>query len=306
MTRITHAATALAATAALAATTTLLSVQSADAEGLGGANGVRYVRSTVTIPASMGEPTEAHGAATCPKGWRSVGGGQTIRGGEGRGIAAGMKFHNRQWYAQAWQVDSPATSLTTYAVCLRTDGIGEEDQTEYELPEGPLSLDQSGSCPGGHVVSGGSWYVGVAPDGVTQAVDPDGFTLNSSYPVDDSSDPGTIPDDGWRGRVQYTEDGGDSVSVFLWCLTGQLPAYRKASVTVPAGESARTRALCPLGRPVLGGGVRASGPGDASHIINSRPIDTRDAGTVPDDGWRGAITNTSDQDLTMTVYAVCR
>lgn len=306
MTRITHAATALAATAALAATTTLLSVQSADAEGLGGANGVRYVRSTVTIPASMGEPTEAHGVATCPKGWRSVGGGQTIRGGEGRGIAAGMKFHNRQWYAQAWQVDSPATSLTTYAVCLRTDGIGEEDQTEYELPEGPLSLDQSGSCPGGHVVSGGSWYVGVAPDGVTQAVDPEGFTLNSSYPVDDSSDSGTIPDDGWRGRVQYTEDGGDSVSVFLWCLTGQLPAYRKASVTVPAGESARTRALCPLGRPVLGGGARASGAGDASHIINSRPIDTRDAGTVPDDGWRGAITNTSDQDLTMTVYAVCR
>src|SRR4051794_3693418 len=122
MTRITHAATALAATAALAATTTLLSVQSADAEGLGGANGVRYVRSTVTIPASMGEPTEAHGAATCPKGWRSVGGGQTIRGGEGRGIAAGMKFHNRQWYAQAWQVDSPATSLTTYAVCLGRTG----------------------------------------------------------------------------------------------------------------------------------------------------------------------------------------
>ena len=58
--------------------------------------------------------------------------------------------------------------------------------------------------------------------------------------------------------------------------------------------------------PVLGGGVRASGPGDASHVTKSRPIDTGDAGTVPDDGWRGAITNTSDQDLTMTVYAVCR
>jgi hypothetical protein len=27
---------------------------------------------------------------------------------------------------------------------------------------------------------------------------------------------------------------------------------------------------------------------------------------VPDDGWRGAATNTSDQDLTLTVHAVCR
>jgi hypothetical protein len=213
-----------------------------------------------------------------------------------------MKLGKRQWYARAWQSNHAATTLTTYAVCLRTTGMNEEDQTEYGLPEGPVTMDQSGSCPDGHVISGGVTYSGA----FWEATDAEKFTLNSNYPVDDSSDVGTIPDDGWRGRVHYTGDGDHILSVFLWCMSGKLPAYTKASVIVPAGESMRTRALCPVGRPVLGGGVRASGPGDASHITKSRPIDTRDAGTVPDDGWRGAITNTSDQDLTMTVYAVCR
>ena len=295
------------ATVMLAAVTMLLPVQSAEAEGLGGADGVRYTRSTVTIPASTGEATSARAVATCPKGWWAVGGGQSISRGAGRGIAAGMQLTDRKWYAQAWQVDHAATRLTAYAVCVQRPGwIYDEDKTEYDVPEGPQSLDQSGFCPGGHVVSGGVSYVGASPDGVILPADVEDFTLNSSYPIDFSSDPDTIPNDGWRGRVHYTGNGGESVSVFLWCLSGQRPAYRKASVTVPAGESARTRAVCPLGRPVLGGGVRATGPGDASHVINSRPIDTRDAGTVPDDGWRGAVTNTSDQDLTLTVYAVCR
>ena len=283
--------------AALTATTTLLSVQPAAAEGLGGSGGVRYTRSTATIPASTGEPSKVRAVATCPEGWKSVGGGHTIRGGEGRGIAAGLKLDNRRWHAEAWQVDSAASSLTTYAVCLRTDRISEEDQTESELPAGPLTVNQSGSCPGGRVVSGGASYFGA---------DAEDFTLNSSYPVDDASDSDTVPDDGWRGRVHYTGDGGDSASVFLVCLSGVRPAYRRASVTVPAGESATTRALCPIGRPVLGGGVRVSGPGRASHVVNSRPVDTRDAGTVPEDGWRGTVTNTSEQDLTLTVHAVCR
>ena len=286
------------AVAALAATTTLLSVQSAEAEGLGGSDGVRYTRSTVTIPASTGQPTVARGVATCPEGWYSFGGGHTISGGAGRGIAAGMKLRYRKWYAEAWQANSAATSLTTYAVCLRrTTGIWEEDQTEYYAPTGPQSLDQSGSCPGGHVVSGGVTYWGAETAN---------FSLNSSYPVDDVSDVDSIPDDGWRGRVHYIGESQPVAGVYLWCLSGPRPAYRKSSVTVPAGESAGVRAFCPVGRPVLGGGVRVSGAGSASHVINSRPIDTRDSGTVPDDGWRGAATNTSDQDLTMTVHAVCR
>jgi hypothetical protein len=285
------------AAAALVATTTLLPVHSADAEGLGGSDGVRYTRSTVTIPASTGEPTSARGVATCPEGWRSVGGGHTISGGAGRGIAAGMKLNDRKWYAQAWQVDSAATTLTTYAICMQTNRIGEEDQTEWYAPTGPQSLDQSGSCPGGRVVSGGVTYWG------TDTAD---FSLNSSYPVDDVSDLDTIRDDGWRGRVHYTGDGQPVAAVYLVCLGGERPTYRQASVTVPAGESAGVRAFCPVGRPVLGGGVRVSGPASASHVINSRPIDTKDSGTVPDDGWRGAATNTSDQDLTLTVHAVCR
>src|SRR4051794_15574032 len=37
----------------------------------------------------------------------------------------------------------------------------------------------------------------------------------SSYPVDDSPDPGTIPDNGWRGRVNYTGNSEPVASVYL-------------------------------------------------------------------------------------------
>src|SRR3954463_14913309 len=118
--------------AALAATTTLLSVQSAEAEGLGGSGGVRYTRSTVTTPASTGEPTSARAVATCPKGWWAVGGGHSISRGAGREVAAGTPLASREGSAGARQDPIAATSLTTYAVCLQRPGwIYEEDQTEY-------------------------------------------------------------------------------------------------------------------------------------------------------------------------------
>jgi hypothetical protein len=269
----------------------------AGAEPLGGQDGVRYTRSIVTIPASTTEPTDVRGTATCPKGWQAVGGGHTIAAGPGRGIATGMKLDGRRWVARAWQLDSAETKLTTYGVCLQTDRVVEEDATEWELQEGQRAKTLSGSCPGGRVVSGGVTYWGAEPSD---------FTLNSSYPVDDGSDADLVPDDGWTGRVRYTGHGEESVSVYLVCLTGAQPAYKKSWVNVPPGATARTRAFCPPGRPVLGGGVRANGAGGATHVISSRPIDSKDAGTVPDDGWLGAVTNTSADDVRLTVHAVCR
>lgn len=269
----------------------------AQAEGLGGADGVCYVRSTVTVPGGAGASTHAVGVATCANGWKAVGGGHVLGRRTGTGIAAGLKVADRRWSADAWRTGRADTTLTTYAVCLRTESVSEEDQTEYDLPAGPLAVTRSGSCPGGHVVSGGVSHYGG---------DPQDFTLTSGYPVDDGSDADTLPDDGWRGRVLYQGDGGDSVSVHLVCLGGPQPAYRKSSVTVPAGATARAKALCPGGRPVLGGGVRASGPAGASHVTGSRPVDSSDAGTVPEDGWLGAVANTSARDVTLTVHAICR
>jgi hypothetical protein len=76
-------------------------------------------------------------------------------------------------------------------------------------------------------------------------------------------------------------------------------------VVVVAGTQGDAGIL-PPGRPVLGGGVRAGGAGDESHVVGSRPLDTRDRGTLPEDGWRGAVTNMSDRDLGLTVHAICR
>ena len=71
------------------------------------------------------------------------------------GADGGMKISNRQWSADAWQRQGAASTLTTYAVCLRTNRISEEDQTENELAAGPMSLTQEGACPGG------TWSAGV-------------------------------------------------------------------------------------------------------------------------------------------------
>jgi hypothetical protein len=284
----------IAAALALALTVPLAP---AGAEPLGGEDGVRYTRSAVTIPAGTGEPTDARGEATCPKGWEAVGGGHTIAAGPGRGIATGMKLDHRRWFARAWQVDSVATQLTTYGVCLRTDRVVEEDATEWELQEGQHAKTLSGSCPGGRVVSGGVTYFGAEPSD---------FTLNSSWPVDDGSDADLVPDDGWSGRVHYTGHGEESVSVYLVCIVGAHPAYTKHWVDVPPGTTVRTRAFCPPGRPVLGGGVRVNGAAGATHVVSSRPLDSKDPGAVPDDGWLGAVTNTSPDDVRLTVHAVCR
>lgn len=153
------------------------------------------------------------------------------------------------------------------------------------------------SCPEGDAAVGG---------GASITGDVAAFSLNDSYPVDDLSDTDTVPDDGWRVHLDYAGQGGDNVTYSVMCLGDTPPAYRSKVVTVPASGSVKTQALCPKGRPAVGGGVFVTGTADKSHLVASRPWDSGDAGKVPEDGWRGGVVNDSGEALSMTVHAICR
>ena len=56
---------------------------------------------------------------------------------------------------------------------------------------------------------------------------------------------------------------------------------------------------------MVGGGVQVPGATSSSHVVASRPWDSKDSGTVPDDGWRAGILNEAPHSMELTVHAVC-
>jgi hypothetical protein len=75
----------------------------------------------------------------------------------------------------------------------------------------------------------------------------------------------------------------------------------------PSPKRARTKAKvsCPDGKRVLGGGGAASGPFLSQRLVASAPFDSPDPGKRPDDGWRIAVDNRSNQKLEITAHAIC-
>ena len=197
-------------------------------------------------------------------------------------------------YTGAWQAYDLETQLTTFATCMKTDEVSEVDKTASDLPAGS-PVKRRASCSEGAAVSGGTSITG----------DLSQFRLHASYPVD-GGDADTVPDDGWRSQVAYTGAGGDSIRFTVHCLSGVALSYRTATVVLEPASWRAASAVCPKGSAVVGGGARVSGAETSSRLYESRPWDSKDAGEVPDDGWRVGSRNTSTSALTMTVHAVCK
>ena len=261
--------------------------------------GVRYEKQVVDIPGGDGlEVTEAAASPKCDKGWRAVSGGQAVKPSPSRAIGDSSIGGRRYFYAAGWQRHQKASPFAAYSVCLETTGLTMETSSEFGIPADSQVTDAA-YCVEGNAVGGG-----MRPSGDVHA-----FSLNASYPVDSGADADTLPDDGWRAYAQYSGEGagsGDGALFDATCLTGPRPAYRSVTVNVPATTSVSAQALCPKRRPVIGGGVYVNGSADKSHVHTSRPWDGQDSGTVPEDGWRGGVVNTSGSALQMTVHAICR
>jgi hypothetical protein len=96
----------------------------------------------------------------------------------------------------------------------------------------------------------------------------------------------------------------------LWVAGGAAPAYAytgyqvvERTYSVPAGGYVRNIAQCPAGTVVLSGGASVVGSGSANfytQLQESAP-GTNGAGSV----WLASVSNTSANNLTLGIFAVC-
>jgi len=270
----------------------------AQADDLGSAGDLRYKSSTGTIPADTSfDPTETKVSTYCNKGWKAISGGITVPYGFPRAIASTTLGGNRPWYSRVWQEYDIATTVVGYAVCLRTQHLDTVTTSIYDLPTSGGQVTDVAYCTDGYVVGGGLRAVGDAWN----------YSLNASYPVDSPADQDTVPDDGWRVYTEYDYGAdGDTVLVDAVCLDEEKPAYRSETVTSKGSSRTKLKVACPDNRRLIGGGVYMTGASELSHVISTRPWDSKDDGKVPEDGWRGVVSNDSHSDLEMTVHAICR
>jgi len=71
-----------------------------------------------------------------------------------------------------------------------------------------------------------------------------------------------------------------------------------SAVVVSSGEALSATANCPTGKLAVGGGASVADPSVAGLMVESRP-------TAGGAGWSASIFNESEDDTTMTPYAVC-
>jgi hypothetical protein len=268
------------------------------AKPLGEARGVRY-EMTAPPPAAdkLLAPVAALSAVSCDDGWTAVSGGQTAAPHPTGGISdAAPGDDNSLWFATAWQRPDLPIKLKTFAVCMQDPEVATATLTKQNLPA-DSAVYETVYCNGtGSAVGGGAVQLGTHAE----------FRINSSFPVDSPADVDTLPDDGWRTYLDYSGAGGDGATFKVSCLDAEELVYRSTTVAVPPGSPVSAKAVCPKRSPAVGGGVFVSGASDRAHLTASRPWDGADKGSVPEDGWRGAVYNTSDAGLSMTVHAVCR
>lgn len=163
------------------------------------------------------------------------------------------------------------------------------------LPPPPANLYASATCPAGTQVVGG---------GATPSSSPlNEFWLNRIKPFD-GSDSDTRPDDGWVGRGFNRFGTTKNFGVYAICFNGTV-RYGSAQRSARSGRGMAATASCPAGTHVSGGGAALSGSSSKGYLNASYPIDSGDAGTVADDGWRARAFNKAGTRKTLTVYAEC-
>ena len=144
----------------------------------------------------------------------------------------------------------------------------------------------SASCESGWTVVGG----GVATPGTQGGP---GVVVNSSYPISA----------GWAAFMNNTSGTGVTFVVQAICVKKAPKRYAVASVSVdnPSETQTSATATCPAKSKVLGGGSYSSSE-DLSVGLNSTfPIQP----VTKTFGWAVHMGNYSDDDDTLSVYAIC-
>jgi hypothetical protein len=165
----------------------------------------------------------------------------------------------------------------------------------------PGRLVQKVACPAGtSVINGGVRSLGDI--GTTAVV--------TSAPFD-SGDLGRKPDDGWVAVARNAGPNKATMQTFAVCAESGKVTYVKETFTAFAGQRTERGVLCPVLTPpdehvpVVGGGARIKGKGQAIEMASNAPLEHTDIDTDRDDGWFAGANNGSDVDIEMIVYAIC-
>jgi hypothetical protein len=86
---------------------------------------------------------------------------------------------------------------------------------------------------------------------------------------------------------------------------GRVQTVTAAHPHIADGNASAAVARCASNRHVIGGGGRLTGSIASGNLAASRPLDGRDRGVVPDDGWKVVGFNSGGAPKRLVAYALC-
>lgn len=266
-----------------------------------GIDGLRYVKSADKT-VQPGQLRASH-RVMCPRRTQVVGGG-IASSSINAPVMASFPIDGRDRGRRpddGWQglVNNPTTSATTmriYAVCASSGRYQYVRSAPADAPSGEQTTVRADCDEETQVVGGG-----VVPSGVHATID-----LGSTFPFDDQTEAGDVPDNGWFGAVNNDSGATQTVRAFAICAaTGTYTYEQPPSANVPDTGFSGVQALCPNTSHVMSGGVSLGG-GNDFEIKGTTFVDFGDGDGEGDDGWSGTVYNHSGVTLQATVIAICR
>jgi hypothetical protein len=259
----------------------------------------RYHSEFKPLPTGGQETVEA----ACPAGTEVVGGGVFNSGGGTDDVVVSSEpfdgpdadtERDDGWLGYGANGEGTSGFLSTYVVCA-TSGTFSRVSATTTLG---VRMSLRATCPAGTSVTGG----GVD---LTHSATSPFLKLNSSEPFD-GSDADTRRDDGWLASASNEGDPRETMTTWAVCVSsGGFRYVHGPTTSIPDGMRGVSKASCPAGSKVTGGGVHASG-GDPDIEVNStNPFDGPDPGTAADDAWTTTGDNFTGAPATITTYAVC-
>jgi hypothetical protein len=253
---------------------------------LGKSHGYTYVRDVLDVPPGG----EDHVSVPCPGSdqFAFSGGAELFGGPEASYLTSQSGQLGNGWDTRAWDgFNLGATWAQAYSIC-RKFGLGDylSYSSDHGVPAGPATETETTKCEDGKILSGGGYFAGVNAGR---------WYLTSSYPKQNGW--------AWEG---YHLDGSDSSEIIgeAYCLGGSDKPEIASRSAKTHDEHVTLKVFCKHGT-VTGGGGSASEDALNSHLVVTKPIDSKDKKDVPDDGWAVEWENDGLVKQTFTAYAVC-
>lgn len=152
---------------------------------------------------------------------------------------------------------------------------------------GPSNLNSLISCPSETTVSGG------------------GFSSSALLGQAFSLAPDDTDGTGWNGIIGLPS-GSQDLSSYAICSEGKFTYKGSRLAELEAVGTKSAKAACPGSKHVVGGGAYLSGTILDSFINSTYPVDSKDKGKAPDDGWKVRIRHTDPGSVDFRAFAICQ